>query len=395
MGVGQCRGRSSTKPNDTIPGSIIFTSGAHDARMDLDADFKSFVPPTTDPVRVMIVDDSAVVRGLIARQLETDPDVAVVARAANGRAALMELERTPIDVIVLDLEMPVMDGMTALPLLIAAQPDVRIIIASTLTTRNAKIGMQALQAGAADYLSKPEGGSLLNAEAFNRDLLAKVRALGGRRRSPPPPTAPLTIAKPAAAFRNRRTVRPEVIVIGGSTGAPPALMQVMQALRAGPDQPILIAQHMPPIFTAMLAEQLERAGERPCAEAVEGEKVQAGRAYVAPGGWHMTVAREAGSVVIRLNQEPPEHFCRPAVDPLLRSVAEVYGSGAVAVILTGMGSDGALGCQALATAGGRFAVQDEATSAVWGMPGAAVRTGQCEAILPISQVGPWLRGACA
>ena len=343
----------------------------------------------------MVVDDSAVVRGLIARQLETDPAVAVVARAANGRAALMELERVAVDVIVLDLEMPVMDGMTALPLLIAAQPDVRIIIASALTTRNAKIGMQALQAGAADYLSKPDGGSLLNAEAFNRDLLAKVRALGGARaKGQPVPSAPAITAPPVAA-RPRRTTRPEVIVIGGSTGAPPALMQVMQALRDGPDQPILIAQHMPPIFTAMLAEQLERAGGRACAEAVEGEPVRAGQAYIAPGGWHMTVAREVGSVVIRLNQDPPEHFCRPAVDPLLRSVAEVYGASAVAVILTGMGSDGALGCQTLAAAGGKFAVQDEATSAVWGMPGAAARTGQCEAILPITQVGAWLRGACA
>ncbi len=350
-------------------------------------------PTTSDPVRVMIVDDSAVVRGLIARQLETDPGVAVVARAANGRAALMELERAPVDVIVLDLEMPVMDGMTALPLLIACQPGVRIIIASTLTSRNARIGMQALQAGAADYLSKPDGGSLLNAEAFNRDLLAKVTALGGRRTAPACPMPKLEAPPPAA--RNCRTVRPEVIVIGGSTGAPPALMQVLQALKDGPSQPILIAQHMPPIFTAMLAEQLGRAGDRLCAEAVDGEAVRSGQVYVAPGGWHMIVAREAGSVVIRLNQDPPEHFCRPAVDPLLRSVAEVYGPAAAAVILTGMGSDGALGCQALAAAGGRFIVQDEATSAVWGMPGAAARTGACEAILPITQIGPWLRGVAA
>lgn len=347
------------------------------------------------PIRVMIVDDSAVVRGLIARQLETDPAVAIVARAANGRAALMELERTPVDVIVLDLEMPVMDGMTALPLLLEHQPGVRVIIASTLTTRNAKIGLQALQAGAADYLSKPDGGSLLNAEAFNRDLLAKVRALGGAPAPKPSRLAGPEIEPPPVTVRSRSTARPEVIVIGGSTGAPPALMQVLQALKDGPSQPILIAQHMPPIFTAMLAEQLGRAGGRGCAEAVDGEPVRPGQAYVAPGGWHMTVAREAGSVVIRLNQDPPEHFCRPAVDPLLRSVAEVYGAAAVAVILTGMGTDGALGCQALANAGGRFIVQDEATSAVWGMPGAASRTGLCEAILPIDRIGPWLRGAAA
>lgn len=355
----------------------------------------SSLSPNPDPIRVMIVDDSAVVRGLITRQLETDPAIAVVARAANGRAALMELERMPVDVIVLDLEMPVMDGMTALPLLIAKQPGVRVIIASTLTTRNARIGMQALQAGAADYLSKPDGGSLVNADAFNHDLLAKVRALGGRRGAASETAAARPIAVAPTAGRPTRPVRPEVIVIGGSTGAPPALMQVFQALKDGPDQPILVAQHMPPIFTAMLAEQLGRAGGRACAEAIDGEPVLPGRAYVAPGGWHMTVAREDGGVVIRLNQQPPEHFCRPAVDPLLRSVAGVYGSAATAVILTGMGSDGALGCQVIAAAGGRFVVQDEATSAVWGMPGAAQRTGLCEAVLPLSRIGPWLRGVTA
>lgn len=347
------------------------------------------------PIRVMIVDDSAVVRGLITRQLETDPALLVVARAANGRAALMELERAEVDVIVLDLEMPVMDGMTALPLLLEAAPGVRIIIASTLTSRNARIGMQALQAGATDYVSKPDGGSLLNAEAFHRELLAKVRALGGVREPERiEPAVPASVPTQRALVP-RPSVRPEVLVIGGSTGAPPALMQVMQALRDGPSQPILIAQHMPPIFTAMLAEQLARAGGRPCAEAVDGEPVRSGQAYVAPGGSHMLVVRDGPRTLIRLTQDPPEHFCRPAVDPLLRSVAGVYGPSAVAVILTGMGSDGALGCQALAEAGGRFAVQDEATSAVWGMPGAAARTGACEAVLPVDRIGPWLRGVCA
>jgi two-component system chemotaxis response regulator CheB len=345
------------------------------------------------PIRVMVVDDSAVVRGLVTRQLEADPSIAVVARAANGRAALMELDRIQVDVIVLDLEMPVMDGMTALPLLLARQPGVQVIIASTLTLRNARIGMQALQAGAADYLSKPDGGSLLNADAFNRDLIAKVRALGVRADANV--AAPVGRVESPTVRRPSRAVRPEVIVIGGSTGAPPALMQIFQALRNGPDQPILIAQHMPPIFTAMLAEQLARAGARDCAEAVDGEPVRPGRAYVAPGGWHMTVVRDRNSAVIRLNQDPPEHFCRPAVDPLLRSVAEVYGPASATVILTGMGSDGALGCQALAKVGGRFVVQDEASSAVWGMPGAAARTGLCEAILPLTEIGPWLRGAAA
>jgi len=361
------------------------------------------------PIRVMVVDDSAVVRGLIAKALESDPDISVVARAQDGQAALMQMERAEIDVIVLDLEMPVMDGLTALPLILARAPEVRVIIASTLTQRNARLSLQLLQSGASDYVSKPEGGSLVNAESFNRDLLAKVKALGGASQrgasqrgsgqgvsgaAPAPSPAPV-VQRPVRASN----IAPRVIVIGGSTGAPPALMQLFDSLKGGPDLPILVAQHMPAMFTAMLAEQLTRAGGRPCHEAVDGEQVLAGRAYVAPGGWHMTVARtgQAGSQteIIRLNQDPPEHFCRPAVDPLLRSVAETYGAAALAVILTGMGSDGALGCQILAQGGGRFSVQDEASSVVWGMPGAAARTGLAEAVLPVPELGAWLKRAAA
>ncbi len=345
------------------------------------------------PIRVMVVDDSAVVRGLIARALEADAAVAVVARAENGQAALAQLEHVEVDVIVLDLEMPVMDGMTALPLILARRPGVRIIVASTLTLRNARLCLDTLQAGASDYVSKPEGGGLVHAEAFHRQLLAKVRALGGVPEAPA--TEPVLRPPPRPAPPpSTRTVRPEVIAIGGSTGAPPALVQVFEALR-GVSLPILLTQHMPPMFTALLAEQLARAGDRPCREAVDGEPVLAGRAYVAPGGWHMTVQRSEGGPMIRLNQEPPEHFCRPAVDPLMRSVARTYGASALAVILTGMGSDGAAGCAAVAEAGGRFVVQDEATSVVWGMPGAAARTGRAEAVLPLSRIGEWLKRAAA
>ncbi len=370
------------------------------------------MPIRVMPIRVMVVDDSAVVRGLIAKALESDPDISVVARAQDGQAALMQMERVEIDVIVLDLEMPVMDGLTALPLILARAPEVRVIIASTLTQRNARLSLQLLQSGASDYVSKPEGGSLVNAESFNRDLLAKVKALGGSgqhgvsqngvsqhgasvaQAAPAPAPTPIT-QRPARASN----VAPRVIVIGGSTGAPPALMQLFESLKGGPDLPILVAQHMPAMFTAMLAEQLTRAGGRPCHEAVDGEPVLPGRAYVAPGGWHMTVARSRQdgreTEIIRLNQDPPEHFCRPAVDPLLRSVAETYGAAALAVILTGMGSDGAQGCQILAQGGGRFCVQDEATSVVWGMPGAAARTGLAEAVLPVPELGAWLKRAAA
>lgn len=344
--------------------------------------------PLASPVRVMVVDDSAIVRGLIIQMLEKHVDIQIVARAANGEVAVAELGRTEVDVIVLDLEMPVMDGMTALPLLLAKRPGVQIVVASTLSKRNARISLEALQQGAADYVPKPETGSLVNAEEFERELLSKVVALGqrGPGRTQTPAARPILAAQP-----RKSTVRPGIIAIGGSTGAPPVLLQIMAGLKDAVTQPILITQHMPVTFTALLAEQLARAGARPCAEGKDGEPILPGRAYVAPGGWHMTVGRSGVTPVIRLNQDPPEHFCRPAVDPMLRSAAEIYGNRLLAVILTGMGADGAEGCRIAAQSGGRFAVQDETSSAVWGMPGAAAKTGLAEAILPAHQIANWIK----
>lgn len=332
----------------------------------------------------MVVDDSAIVRGLIIQMLERSEGIRIVARASNGEAAIAELDRTVVDVIVLDLEMPVMDGMTALPHLLAKQPDAKIVVASTLSRRNARISLEALQRGAADYVPKPETGTLVNAADFERELVGKVLALGRRSISP-------VAAIPKPSPKIAPSVRPGVLAIGGSTGAPPVLLALIAGLKGAFEPPILITQHMPPTFTALLAEQIERVGGRPCAEARDGEPVLAGRSYVAPGGWHMTVGRSGATPVIRLNQEPPEHYCRPAVDPMLRSAAAIYGNRLLAVILTGMGADGAEGCRAVAQANGRFIVQDEATSAVWGMPGAAARTGLAEAILPSSQISAWIR----
>ena len=355
--------------------------------LDLAKTTESFAAAAS-PIRVMIVDDSAIVRGLIIQMLEKHPDIQIVARAANGEVAVAELGRAEIDVIVLDLEMPVMDGMTALPLLLAKRPGVQIVVASTLSKRNARISLEALQQGAADYVPKPETGGLVNAQEFERELVSKVMALGRRGVGIAPGSSP---ASAAPAPRRTSTVRPGIIAIGGSTGAPPVLLQVMAGLKDSVTQPILITQHMPATFTALLAEQLERAGGRPCAEGKDGEPILPGRAYVAPGGWHMTVGRSGVTPVIRLNQDEPEHFCRPAVDPMLRSAAAVYGNRLLAVILTGMGADGAEGCRIAAQAGGRFAVQDEASSAVWGMPGAAAKTGLAEAILPAQQIANWIK----
>jgi two-component system chemotaxis response regulator CheB len=270
-------------------------------------------------------------------------------------------------------------------------------MASTLTRRNAEISLKALQLGASDYVAKPETG-LAGAQEFQRELLSKIAALAPRRRAGVAPGAApgagLQAAPPRTPLVPRpRRGAPQILAIGASTGGPPALLQVFEAIRGSISQPILLTQHMPATFTALLAEQLARAGERPCAEAQDGEPVLGGRCYVAPGGWHMTVEREGPGAVIRLNQDPPENFCRPAVDPMLRSVAKAYGPGVLALILTGMGADGAKGCTAVAEAGGRFIVQDEATSVVWGMPGAAAATGLAESVLPISEIGPWVRRA--
>jgi two-component system chemotaxis response regulator CheB len=334
----------------------------------------------------MVVDDSAVVRGLISRQISAEPGFEVVCTAVNGEQAIRELGRRAIDLVVLDVEMPVMDGLTALQLMLAQQPGLRVVMVSTVTRRNAEISLKALQLGASDYVPKPEGG-IAGAEEFRRELSAKLNALVVRR-APRPAAA----ATPPLQPRSMR-MAPLVLAIGASTGGPPALTQVFEALKGGSQQPILLTQHMPATFTALLAEQLGRAIGRPCAEAKDNEPIEAGRCYVAPGGWHMVVARDGARPVIRLNQEPPENFCRPAVDPMLRSAAQVYGAGVLAVILTGMGADGAVGCEAVARAGGRFVVQDEATSVVWGMPGAAAATGLAQEVLPLPKIGPWLRMA--
>jgi two-component system chemotaxis response regulator CheB len=356
------------------------------------------LPTTTQIVRVMIVDDSAVVRGLISRQLATDPCIEVVCTAANGQIALDELRRRAVDVVVLDIEMPVMDGLAALGHMVADFPQVRVVMASSLTRRNAEISLRALQIGAADYVAKPETG-LAAADDFKRELIQKIKAISRRRPGAALSQAPLqthahlhaSAAPPRTRPRVGPTVRPQVVAIGASTGGPPALLKLFEPLRGAVEQPILLTQHMPPTFTALLAEQLTRAGDRPCAEGRDGEQVQPGRCYVAPGGFHMVVAQAGATKVIRLNQEAPENFCRPAVDPMLRSLAAAYGAATVAIILTGMGADGARGCETLAAAGGRFIAQDEASSVVWGMPGAAAATGMAESILPLDQIGPWAR----
>ena len=350
------------------------------------------------PIRVMVVDDSAIIRGLYTRTLEADPEVRVVSSVADGKMAISALKRQEIDVIVLDIEMPVMDGLTALPLLLEASPRVPIIVASTLTRKNAEISLRALRMGAKDYITKPTStGEVSSAQNFRDELLAKVKVLGRPRRFLPPAGAPvrgdLAAAPPRGGITLKPAVRelPDAVAIGSSTGGPQALFAVVGNLRKEMLQPIFITQHMPATFTTILAEHLGRIASRPCAEAKDGETVQAGHIYVAPGDFHMTVETAGTSRVLRLLKTPPENFCRPSVDPMLRAMSQVYGRRLLVVILTGMGQDGLRGAEQVVKGGGMVIAQDEPTSVVWGMPGAVANAGLCSAVLPIDEIGPFIQ----
>ncbi|MBP0110995.1 protein-glutamate methylesterase/protein-glutamine glutaminase [Bradyrhizobium vignae] len=368
------------------------------------------------PLRVMIVDDSVVIRGLISRWIGAEHDMEVAASLRTGLEAVNQLERINPDVAVLDIEMPELDGLSALPRLLAKKRDLVIIMASTLTRRNAEISFKALSLGAADYIPKPESTrEAAAADIFHHDLIQKIRHLGARlRRRPAVASPPLAPASPAPAARGpvARPVAPapapavhalssgspstrpfsaqapKVLLIGSSTGGPQALMSLVTELGPVIDRfPVLITQHMPPTFTTILAEHLARSSRRPAAEAVDREPVKPGRIYLAPGGKHMRVARSGADVVIGLDDGPAVNFCKPAVDPLFTSAIDVWHGSILSVILTGMGSDGMRGGKDIVAAGGSVIAQDEASSVVWGMPGAAANAGICAAILPLNQIG--------
>ena len=351
----------------------------------------------------MLADDSAVIRGFTRRWLEEDPDIVVVGAVGDGLQAVKNVGTLMPEVLVLDIEMPGMDGLTALPLLLRASPNLKIVMSSTLTVRSAEISMKALSLGAADYVAKPTSTAELQAsDTFRRDLRAKVKVLGDAyRRIAGNPVVPATASSAAKAGPSVQAAaaaapvrlrpappafRPEVLAIGSSTGGPQALASLFAMLRGGIRQPIFITQHMPPTFTGILASHLAREAGLPAAEAKDGEPVVGGRIYVAPGDWHMTVVADGSGKAIRLHQGAAENFCRPSVDPMLRSLAQVYGSRVLALILTGMGSDGVKGCETVAKAGGMIVAQDAATSVVWGMPGAAANAGLCSEVLPLKEI---------
>ena len=346
------------------------------------------------PIRVMIVDDSTVVRGLIVQWLQSEKGFEIAASLRSGREAVDQLAAANPDVVVLDIEMPDLDGIATLPLLLNIKPNLAVIVASAVTRRDAEMTMKALALGALDCIPKPDTTLGVTLGDFRRDLLGKIRELGSRAKAARPVlrTAPpvLLPARPASALALRAFPRvpPRVVLIGSSTGGPHALSSLLPGL-AGVSElaPILITQHMPATFSMILAEHLARCSDRPVREAEDGETVLAGRVYVAPGGRHMRVTRGSnGNALIALDDGPPVHFCRPAVDPLFSSAAAVWGGWVLGIILTGMGSDGTRGAADIVAAGGGIIAQDEATSVVWGMPGSAVQAKLCSAVLPLDDI---------
>jgi two-component system chemotaxis response regulator CheB len=343
-----------------------------------------------DPIRVLVVDDSVVVRKIVTDVLSEDPAIEVVGTAVNGRIAVGKLEQLKPDLVTMDIEMPEMNGIEAVRAIRALRSRVPIIMFSTLTDRGASATLDALSAGANDYVTKPAnvGSVAQSMESVRQQLIPKIKALTGR----PVTTGPVRAAAPAPAPvrppapRVGAVKQPAVLVVGSSTGGPEALAKVLPALPASLPVPVLLVQHMPPVFTRQFAQRLDRLCPLTVVEAVDGAPLAPGTVHLAPGDHHLTVRRTARGLFTGLDQAPPENFCRPAVDPLFRSAVEAFDGAVLGVVLTGMGSDGRIGAGRIRETGGAVVVQDQATSVVWGMPGAVATAGYADEVLPLDRV---------
>jgi two-component system chemotaxis response regulator CheB len=348
-------------------------------------------------IRVLFIDDSVVVRRMLCDALTAEPGLEVVATAPNGRIGLSKIAQTTPEVVVLDLDMPEMNGLETLEVIRFKWPTLPVIIYSSLTHRGAVATLEALERGANDYVAKPaRTGSREESEAQIRDdLIPKILALGGRR-----PSAELLVRRPAESLAPSWPTPPmgslsraiEIVAIGASTGGPNALATLIPSLPADFPVPIVIVQHMPPLFTAMLAERLDSKSSIRVTEATHGDRLEPGRVWIAPGDHHMIVIRDGGSYRIEISHGPRENSCRPSVDVLFRSVSEIYGPRVLGVMLTGMGNDGLKGSMVIRQAGGGILAQDEATSVVWGMPGFVARAGLAERVLPLEEIGAAIVG---
>ncbi len=335
------------------------------------------------PVRVLVVDDSVVVRKLVGDALAARAEVQVAGTASSGALALAKIPQLNPDVITLDIEMPGLNGIQTLIQIRKLYPKLPVIMFSTLTERGAATTLEALAQGASDYMTKPSNSdSLAGAmEQVQRELVAKIISLAGRK------AQPAASSVPTVATGKKSPRQPiNILAIGTSTGGPNALAEVLPRLPAEFPVPVVVVQHMPPLFTRLLAERLNTQSPLAVEEAESGAKLEPGHVWIARGDYHMAVERRGDTVVLSLNQTPPENSCRPAVDVLFRSVARVYGAGVLGVVMTGMGSDGARGAQHIREGGGEVLVQDEASSVVWGMPGAVVSAGAADKICPLPEI---------
>ncbi len=363
----------------------------------------SAVPLNQRPIRVMIVDDAVVVRGLLSRWLTEAGGIEIASTHRTGAEAVAAIDRVKPDVILLDIEMPDMDGITALPLLLKKRPATTVIVASTLTTRNAEISLRCLDLGAMDYIAKPSTNRDVTFSVdFRREIIAKIMTLGQRtlrgflpraqglavpaslNRNAPAPASP---AEASYVLRPFIKVTSRVLAIGASTGGPNAIAELLKHCRPAVERmPVIITQHMPTMFTGMFADHLKRALTMDASEAQHGEPLDKGRIYVAPGGKHLRIERTVNDIRVVIDDAPPVNFCKPSVDLTLASVARIYGSGSLGVILTGMGSDGLRGAADVVGAGGNVIAQDEASSVVWGMPGMVAKHGLCAAVEPVERL---------
>jgi two-component system chemotaxis response regulator CheB len=376
--------------------------------------------------RVLVVDDSAVIRGMITRLITDDKDIEVIGSASNGQMAVQMYKRLIPDIVILDIEMPIMNGIEALKEIMAFDSGARVLMCSTLTHKNAEISLQAMSLGAADYIPKPGTASEVgNSEDFKNNIIRIIKALPSRSaKTSPNMTGSVASSQPSSAQAVKKpegespkaseerlssvpksyskgdfTLRPEpsavwkpkILAIGSSTGGPQALFATLKPLK-NLSVPIVITQHMPATFTAILAQHITSQTGITALEGAENMRVESGKAYVAPGGKHMLFKKnEAGEIIIKLDDGPMENFCKPAVDPMLRSLISIYGSKILCAILTGMGHDGLEGAKQLITAGGYLYAQDAKTSVVWGMPGAVAMANICSGVLPVDQIGQKLK----
>lgn len=342
--------------------------------------------------RILVVDDSVVVRKLVTDVLSSTPELEVAGTAANGRIALAKIPLLQPDLVTLDMEMPELDGLGTLRAIRAAYPRLPVIMFSTLTAKGAVATLDALALGASDYVTKPANvGSVTAAlDSVRREMVPKIKAFCPWCVAGPAIPAPRSIAAraPAAAPSVPRsfTQRIDVVAIGVSTGGPNALQQLFAELPGDLPVPIVVVQHMPPVFTRHLADRLTAKSRVPTCEAAAGDVLRPGRAWIAPGNFHLAIARRHEDCIVQLNQGPQENSCRPAVDVLFRSIAETYGPQSLALVMTGMGQDGLRGCEVIHRRGGQIVIQDEESSVVWGMPGAVSRAGLADRVLPLAQL---------